>query len=296
MKRVLFACLSIAIVSVSLHLDAQSAAAQGQTAAPVAAKPTPVKIDDGKAELSPENTKVDFVGTHVGDEPKPRLGGFQKFKGKLTTDEDGSSIKALTMEFETDSLWTQIGNALTSHLKNEDFLDVKKYPTAKFESKRVSKGEEKGTLDIVGDFTLMEKTQEITIPVTMTKSDEGVLVKGEFMIDRVSFGMTKMADRVSKEVAITLSIGEKTKGGAGGGATRGANARGRGGRGGRNPATMFKTQDANGDGKLTGEEIPDFFRGRMDMIDQDGDEAITLEELQKMIESRGGRGRAGGGR
>lgn len=272
------------------------AESSGRQRGPAAANTTPVALKDGVAELSPENSKVDFVGTHVGDEPKPRLGGFQKFKGTLKATEDGSSLQSITIEFETGSLWTELGGDLTNHLKNADFLNVEEFPTAKFTSTKIQAGEKEGMLDVVGKFTLMDKTNEITIPVKMKKSDGGVLVKGDFKLDRGIFGMTKMAERVSNEVAITLSIGEKTTGGLGasgqGRGQAGAGGRGgRGGRGGGDPSSMFKNQDANGDGKLSGDEIPEFFKGRMEQIDADGDKAITLEELQKMIQSRrGGRG------
>ena len=128
----------------------------------------------------------------------------------------------------------------------------------------------------------------------MKKTDAGVLVNGDFKIDRLSFGMTKMAERVSGEVSIALSIGEETSGGAGAGGQASGRG-GRGGRGGFDPAAMFKNQDADGDGKLAGDEIPDFFKGRMDAIDTDGDKSISLEELQKMMQNRGG-GRGQGGR
>ena len=252
-----------------------------------AAKPTPVALKDGVASLSPENSKVDFVGTHVGDEPKPRLGGFKKFKGKLAVTDDGSSVKSLSMEFETGSLWTEMGAKLTDHLKTADFLDVKKYPSAKFVSKKVTAGDKKGMLNVVGDFTLMGKTKEITIPVMMKKSDKGVVVKGDFKLDRISFGMTKKAEQVSKEVSITLAVGEKTTGGSAAGGGQASGQGGRRGRRGRDPAAMFKNQDANGDGKLTGDEIPQFFKGSLDAIDTNGDEAITLEELKKRMQSRG---------
>jgi Ca2+-binding EF-hand superfamily protein len=53
---------------------------------------------------------------------------------------------------------------------------------------------------------------------------------------------------------------------------------------------MFKNQDKDGDGKLTGDEIPQFLKARIDSIDTDKDGSITLEEIQKGMGGRGGRG------
>lgn len=267
-----------------------------------AAKSTPVALKDGVAALTPENTKVSFVGTHTGDDPKPRLGGFKKFTGKLTPTEDGNSIKSLMMEFETNSLYTGMGGSLTSHLMNKDFLDVEKYPSAKFVSTEVKAGEKEGMLNVVGDFTLMGKTNSITIPVKMTKSDAGVLVKGDFKLDRTSFGMNYGMEKISKEVSITLSVGEKTgEAAAGGGAGQGQGrgGRGGGGRGGFDPTAFFKERDTNGDGKLSGDEIPQQMQGRLDRLDANGDKAISLKEIQDAMQGGGQRGggqRGGGGK
>ena len=83
---------------------------------------TPVPIASGVVSLSPENSKIGFVGTHVG-EPKPRTGGFERFSGTLGVDEASFALKSVSVEIETESVWTQIGR-LTDHLKNSDFFEV----------------------------------------------------------------------------------------------------------------------------------------------------------------------------
>ena len=66
---------------------------------------------------------------------------------------------------------------------------------------------------------------------------------------------------------------------------------------------MFERSDANADGKLTGDEIPERLRDKIAMIDKDGDGAITKSEFAamsaRMEEGAGKRpgkeGNAGGG-
>ena len=41
--------------------------------------PTPVAIESGTIALTAENTKIQFVGTHVGDDPNPLTGVFTEF-------------------------------------------------------------------------------------------------------------------------------------------------------------------------------------------------------------------------
>ena len=118
--------------------------------------------------------------------------------------------------------------------------------------------------NVVGDFTLMGKTNSITIPVKMKTSDQGVVAMSELKLDRTSFGMNKKTEQVSKEVSITLAVGQPTTefggGNAGGGKGKGGKGKGgkgkggkgKGGRGGGDPKAMFEGMDANSDGKLSG--------------------------------------------
>ncbi len=71
---------------------------------------------------------------------------------------------------------------------------------------------------------------------------------------------------------------------------------GRGG-GGFDPAAIFQSRDADGDGKLTGDEISGRMLENLEEIDTDGDGAVTLEEFEKRMSERfgGGRGGPGGG-
>jgi hypothetical protein len=52
---------------------------------------------------------------------------------------------------------------------------------------------------------------------------------------------------------------------------------------------MFEMRDANGDGKLTGDEIPPPMRERLSMIDQNGDEAIDKAEAEAAMQRTQGR-------
>ena len=61
------------------------------------------------------------------------------------------------------------------------------------------------------------------------------------------------------------------------------------------PAAFFASQDANGDGQWTEDEIPDRMRDNLDRIDTDGDGAITMEEFQAFRSQFAGRGGRGGG-
>jgi polyisoprenoid-binding protein YceI len=245
---------------------------------------TPVPLKNGSAELSPDNSRVTFVGTHEGPKPDPRIGGFEKFSGNLVMNADGKTIKSLMLEFETDSMFTKLGKKLTAHLKSPDFLNVKKYPQAKFVSTQIGEPNDGGMFEITGDFTLMGKTKEIMLPARLKSTEEGVLLTSEFQIDRTDFGMSKMAAKVSKAVSIKLSVGEKTVVGKENPKTARPVGRDRDrGQRGFDPDALFKTWDADADGMLTGKEIPPRMQQQMEKFDSDGNGKVSLKEWQKSV-------------
>src|SRR3954447_22678929 len=94
-------------------------------------------VTGGVATISPENTKIQFVCAHVGAKPDPRKGGFGKFNGKAVV--DGKALKSVSLEIDTASLFTEF-DMLTTHLKSPDFFEVRRFPTARFESTKIESG------------------------------------------------------------------------------------------------------------------------------------------------------------
>lgn len=81
-------------------------------------------------------------------------------------------------------------------------------------------------------------------------------------------------------------------GGPGGGGPGGGGAPG-GGRG-FDPEAMFAERDADGDGKLSGDEMSERMLENLEAIDTDGDGAVSKEELLARMSQFGGRGGRGG--
>ena len=75
-------------------------------------------------------------------------------------------------------------------------------------------------------------------------------------------------------------------------AAEGVGTGGAGGRrGGFDREQFFADRDTDGDGKLTGDEIPERMQDNLERIDSDQDGSVTLEEMQAgMRNRRGGRG------
>lgn len=77
---------------------------------------------------------------------------------------------------------------LEGHLKNQDFFDVEKYPTAIF---AVANSEVKeGKLMITGNLTIKDVTKSIIIPATLSENENEISLKSDtFNVDRTDFGI-----------------------------------------------------------------------------------------------------------
>lgn len=171
---------------------------------------TPVAMNAGKAALSPENTRLQFVCAHLGEKPDPRTGTFAKFTGTMEADVAAKSLKSLTLDFDVNSLATEFGK-LTTHLKSPDFFDTREHPKASFVSKKIAPGTAAGESLVTGDLTLHGVTKSITVPVKTAFAESGITLTSDFAIDRSEFGMKYGLDKVDKKVSLTVVIGEKNK-------------------------------------------------------------------------------------
>lgn len=88
---------------------------------------------------------------------------------------------------------------IETHLKDVDFFDVLKYPTAKFV---ITATEEKeGKLTVTGNLTLKEITKSITIPATISSENGITTFKSEvFNIDRTDFGVTYKSKTINAKL------------------------------------------------------------------------------------------------
>jgi polyisoprenoid-binding protein YceI len=168
----------------------------------------PASIKSGTVALSPQNTLIQFVCAHVGSNPDPRTGHFAKFTGQAQIDEAAKSLRSVSVEIDTNSITTQF-DKLTNHLKSPDFFEARQYPTAKFESTKVTPGQN-GQAQVTGKLTLHGVTKEISFPATMAVSPSGFTLNSNFSIDRSQFGMNFGPDKVENKVDLKIAVGEKT--------------------------------------------------------------------------------------
>lgn len=187
----------------------------GVAVAALALSTSPVAVS---AEMA-ETYQIDPVHSTVGFKVKHLFsfvnGRFDDLSGTIQLDNEKPENSSVDVTIETKSINTA-NEKRDGHLRTADFFDVEKHPTITFKSKSVKQTGEK-TADVVGDFTLLGVTKEVTLKAELLgkgKGMEGGQITGwraATSIKRSDHGMTWGKDiegvpLIGDEVEIVIDI------------------------------------------------------------------------------------------
>ena len=156
-------------------------------------------------QITPQNSKIEFVGSKVTGHHN---GSFGNFSGHV--DFAGAPENSrVNITINMDSIAAD-DPKLTAHLKTADFFDVAKYPQATFVSTAIKPGGEKGaTHTVTGNLTMHGVTKAITFPATIAVTPDTATVDSSFSINRKDFGINYAgaADNLIRDdVVLTLHV------------------------------------------------------------------------------------------
>lgn len=97
------------------------------------------------------------------------------------------------------------------HLKDADFFDAARYPSATFKSTQVEAAGA-GKLKVTGDLTIKDITKPVVLDVTLNKAGEHAMAKRAAIgfdatgtLNRSDFGVGKYAPAVSDQVTLRIT-------------------------------------------------------------------------------------------
>lgn len=179
--------------------------------------------------LDEANSSLKWKAYHKGG-LNPRFGTV-KSTGTISAENGvvtGGSFVIDINSLKTDSAAVAASEGKTSadldgHLKNADFFEVDKYPTAKFEITKVAAfdaSKDKSNIAdanfmVSGNLTLKDKTVNVTFPAKVTVTETDVDMVSQFTINRQDWGLTYGAEGdvkdwgISQEVDIELNVKAK---------------------------------------------------------------------------------------
>ncbi|HEU4834568.1 MAG TPA: YceI family protein [Pyrinomonadaceae bacterium] len=204
MRRTLAITILSGLIFFTACNDPASDATKARTgeAAQVA---SPAPAQGQKYVITPQNSKIEFVGSKVTGKHN---GSFGDFSGQI--DYAGSPENSrVNITIKVDSITTDTPD-LTKHLKTADFFDVAKYPEASFVSTAIKAGGENGASHTVtGNLTLHGVTKAVTFPATINVTPDAATVESSFSINRKDFGINYAgaADNLIRDnVVLTLHV------------------------------------------------------------------------------------------
>ena len=173
-----------------------------------------VSAHAGIWEIDKAHSSVGFSVRHLVI--AKTTGNFTEFTGKV--DFDGQNLSTGSVEFTVEAASIDTDNAdRDNHLRSADFLDVEKFPTMSFKSKKVVEGDG-NEFRLIGDLTIHGISREVvfdcvffgTIVGPMGKTRAGF--SAETTINRQDFDVkwSKTLDGgglvVGNDVEIELTI------------------------------------------------------------------------------------------
>ena len=143
-------------------------------------------------KIDPAHSSAQFVVRHMMITNV--RGGFSGLQGTVVYDPDDHGISSIDVTIDKKTLNT--GDATRdTHVKSADFLDVEKYPTLTFKSKKITKDGD--GLKVTGDLTVHGVTKEVALnvegPTEEQKDPYGntrVGASATTKIKRSDFGLT----------------------------------------------------------------------------------------------------------
>lgn len=166
---------------------------------------SPQSTQGVKYQITPQNSKIDFVGSKVTGSEN---GSFGNFSGQIDYAGAAESSR-VSVTIEMDSVRTE-SSGLETHLKTADFFDVAKFPQSTFVSTAIRAGGDKGASHtITGNLTLHGVTRSISFPATIAVTPDTATVDSSFSLNRKDFGIMyagKTNDLIRDGVVLTFHI------------------------------------------------------------------------------------------
>ena len=178
---------------------------QSQTPAVTASTSgTPVAAVEGTVYKFAEGTEVGWVGSKVTGSHD---GGFKTVTGMVTVPDENLEAAVVELTIDMKSIYSD-NDKLTTHLKDEDFFAVDKFPESKFKSTKIEPAEG-GDFTVTGDLTLHGVTKAISFPAKLSVEGDMLKTSAEFSINRKDFEIVyagKPDDLIRDEVVIKYDI------------------------------------------------------------------------------------------
>jgi polyisoprenoid-binding protein YceI len=164
-------------------------------------------------QLDPPHSSAQFSVRHLG--VSTVRGAFTKVSGTVQYDPANLAKSSIQTTIDAASVDTRV-DMRDNDLRSPNYLDVKKYPTITFQSKKIESAGA-GKLKVTGDLTIHGVTKEVVLdvdgpsaPMKDPWGNQRMGASATTKINRMDFGVAGAPAVVGDDITITLDI-EMTK-------------------------------------------------------------------------------------
>lgn len=152
-----------------------------------------------------DDSTLGIIGHQTGT---PFEGSFLDFDAAIAFDPDNPAAATIDVEIDMSSLDTDDPQR-DGIIRGSDLFNVSEYPTAQFIAEGFT-AEGDGAFETIGELTIRDVTQQVSLPFTLTIDGDRAHAVGELVINRIDFGVGQgqwaSDDPVSYDVTITIDI------------------------------------------------------------------------------------------
>src|SRR6202167_502568 len=166
-----------------------------------------------RGQIDPPHSSAQFAVKHLG--VSTVRGAFTKVSGTVLYDPANPAKSSIQATIDTTSVDTRV-EMRDNDLRSPNYLDVKKYPTITFQSKKVEPAGA-GKLKVTGDLTIHGVTKEAVLdvdgpsaPIKDPWGNQRMGASATTKINRMEYGVAGAPGMVGDDITITLDI-EMTK-------------------------------------------------------------------------------------
>ena len=160
--------------------------------------------------IDPGHADIVFSISHLGF--SKTFGRFNTVSGQIIVDEETPARSSVLVIIDATSIDTN-HSARDRHIRSPEFLDVKKYPEIRFQSRQLRMTGPTKAL-VTGDFTMHGVTKTIALPVRLSKIGEHPIAKGTLVagfssmvtINRSEYGVRSFSPAIGEEIDIFIEV------------------------------------------------------------------------------------------
>jgi polyisoprenoid-binding protein YceI len=160
-------------------------------------------------QLDPPHCSAQFAVKHLG--VSTVRGAFTKVSGTVQYDPANLAKSSIQTTIDATSVDTRV-DMRDNDLRSPNYLDVKKYPTITFQSKKIEAAGA-GKLKVTGDLTIHGVIKEVVLdvdgpsaPMKDPWGNQRMGASASTKINRMDFGVSGAPGMIGDDISITLDI------------------------------------------------------------------------------------------